>query len=275
MKKYLLVSLSSLIVFCRRHPSEPPLARYKDRYLLRSEALERMSIPAGSDTALLLRAYAVSWLRQQALADTAYRLLPELRTRIEEQVQDYRTKLLIAYLSRMLSERWAQQWKLPDSLLRRHYESQPEAFRAIQPYFQYRWVQQPATAAARVELTRYLTAPDTTWQQWLKERGYSGSIQNTWVARSALDSLQAFFSVPLATLPLRGTAQSLRTVNGQPMLLTFQLTGIILPGQVLPFEIVKEQVKHVVLQDKLHAQLAAFEDSLYQRALASGVGELY
>lgn len=275
MRRYLLAFSGSLLLFCQRKPAEPALARYRDRYLLRSEAVNRLNIPAGSDTALLLRTYAIEWLRQQALADTAYQLLPQLRTQIEEQVQDYRTKLLVAHLSRVLSEEMAGQWDPPDSLLRQHYESQPEAFRALQPYYQYRWVQIPATWQAQVEVSRYLPAPDSVWSSWLQEKGYAGDIVAQWVPRAALDSLQAFFPTPLSTLPLRGTARSTRLQNGQPMILIFQLTGLILPGQVLPFGLVRDRVKALLLQQRLHAWLKAFEDSLYQRTLASGVGELY
>ncbi|MCX8112311.1 MAG: hypothetical protein N3E49_03830 [Bacteroidia bacterium] len=275
MRKFLAVFFGSLLTVCRREPSEPALARYRDRYLLRSEALNRLSIPAGSDTALLLRAYAAEWLRQQALADTAYQLLPKLRSQIEEQVQDYRTKLLIAYLSRMLSEEVMSQWEISDSTLIKTYESQPEVFRTVQPYYQYRWVQIPATWLARVELARYLSMPDSAWQRWLKEKNYPGRIVSQWVPRSALDSLQAFFPTTLSLLPLQGVAQSVRVESGRSYLLVFQLTGLIVPGQILPFELVRDQVKNLLLQQRLHAWLKAFEDSLYQRALASGVGELY
>lgn len=275
MKKYLVAFSSSLLLLCQRKPAEPVLARYRDRYLLRSEALARLNIPEGSDTALLLRTYAAEWLREQALADTAYQMLPDLRSQVEEQVQDYRTKLLIAHLSRVLQEQMASQWYVPDTALRRAYETQAEAFRALQPYYQYRWVQLPATPQARAELNRYLAVSDTAWSAWLREKGYIGDVVSEWVPRSAMDSLQAFFPTSLASLSLRSTAQSTRVQDGKQMLLVFQLTGLILPGQVLPFELVKDRVKTLLLQQKLHAWLTAFEDSLYQRALASGAGELY
>ncbi|MCS7153959.1 MAG: hypothetical protein N2253_02550 [Bacteroidia bacterium] len=275
MKRYLVAFFGSLLLMCQHKPKEPPLARYKDRYLLRSEALARLHIPEGSDTNLLLRTYASEWLRQQALADTAYQLLPHLRSQIEEQVQDYRTKLLIANLSRALSERLLSQWQVPDSAIRRQYESQPEAFRTVQPYYRYRWVELPPTWQARQELNQYLNASDSLWLRWLQEKNYPGTAVTQWVPRSALDSMQTFFSTTLSLLPLRGTAQSTRIQNGQPRLLTFQLTGLILPGQVLPYEIVREQAKNALLQKKLHAWLKAFEDSLYQRSLASGAAELY
>ncbi|MCS6896065.1 MAG: hypothetical protein NZZ60_07995 [Bacteroidia bacterium] len=275
MRKYLLVFSSSLLIFCHRKPDEPILARYGDRYLLRSEAIARLALPQGSDTALILRTYAIEWLRQQALADTAYQLLPQLRPQIEEQVQDYRTKLLMAYLSRALSERVMNQWTLPDSTLRRAYEQHPEAFRAIQPYYQYRWVQLPTSWSSRTELNRYLSASDSVWISWLREKKYPGGVVSQWVPRTALDSFQTFFSTPLSTLRIGSTAQVPRLQEGQPSLLVFQLTGLILPGQVLPLEIVKDQVKNLLLQQKLHAWLTSFEDSVYQRALASGAGELY
>lgn len=275
MKRYSVAFLSSLLLLCQRKPAEPALARYRERYLLRSEALSRLSIPPGSDTALLLRTYAIEWLRQQVLADTAYQMLPQLRTQIEEQVQDYRTKLLVANLFRVLSEQMAGQWEAPDSLLRQQYESQPEAFRALQPYYQYRWVQVPATWQAQLEVNRYLSASDSVWDLWLREKGYVGGIVAQWMPRPALDSLQAFFPTTLSTLPLHGIARSTRLQGGQPVILVFQLTGLILPGQVLPFELVRDRVKTLLLQRKLHAWLKTFEDSLYQRALASGAGELY
>ncbi|MCS7296910.1 MAG: hypothetical protein RMK19_06960 [Bacteroidia bacterium] len=275
MRKYLLVYFVSFLAACGRRPDEPVIARYGDRYLSRNEALARITIPEGSDTTLLLRTYAAEWIRQQALADTAYRLLPELRTRVEAQVQDYRAKLLVAYLSRLLMEKAAAQWSFSDSVLLEKYHAQSAGFRALQPYYRYRWVRLAPTHQARQELSRALGWSDSAWARWLESKNYAGGVVGQWVPRSALDSLQFFFPTSLSTLPLRGTAQTIYTEGKTSTLLVFQLTGLILPGQVLPFEMVREQVRNLLLQEKLHAWLAGFEDSVYKRAIASGVGELY
>lgn len=275
MKKLLVVFSVSGFFACKRAPSEPIVARYKDKYLTRTEALAHMAISPGADTTLLLRSYGAEWIKQQALADTAYRLLPQLRGQIEAQVQDYRTKLLIAYLSRLLAEQAVGQSVLPDSLLWKRYEAQPEAFRALQPYYRFRWVRIPDTWIARREVSQKLYVSDSLWIVWLREKTYSGAAVEKWVPRSGLDSLQAFFAVPLPTLPVQGTAQASRVEGGQVYLLVFQLTGLILPGQVLPFELVKEQVRDVLLQQRVHEWLSAFEDTVYRRALARSDVHLY
>lgn len=275
MKRFLLVSFVSLVIGCKKQPAEPIVAQYKDKYLTRSEALERMVIPAGEDTHVILQAYGREWIRQQALADTAYALLPQLRSRIESQVQDYRTKLLIAYLSRLLSEQIVGKAHLSDSALQAEYTRQPEAFRALQPFYQYRWVKLPDTWINRREIARKLYQPDSVWIAWLQENKYVGEVVREWVPRSRLDSLQAFFATSLVGLSIRGTAQASRVEGGQPYLLVFQLTGLILPGQVLPLELVRNQVQDIVLQQKIHAWLSAFEDTVYQRAVARPDVRLY
>ncbi|MCS6789512.1 MAG: hypothetical protein NZ580_00820 [Bacteroidia bacterium] len=275
MRKFLLGSLSSLLIACQKQPQEPLVARYKDRYLTRSEALTRVVLPAGADTALLLRSYGAEWIRQQALADTAYRLLPELRQQIEAQTQEYRTRLLISYLSRLLMEKATQGFELPDSVLSQQYAKQPEAFRASQPYYHFRWVKLPDTWMTHRELRQYLFASDTAWQNWLQQRKYEGAVVSEWVPRSAMDSLQTFFATSLAALPLRGHTQTYRIEKGGAHLLVFQLTGLILPGQVLPFELVREQVRNVLLHQRVHAWLSAFEDTIYARAVAQPDVVLY
>ncbi|MCX7607160.1 MAG: hypothetical protein N2170_07860 [Bacteroidia bacterium] len=275
MKKYLLVSFVSAFLGCQRTPQEPVIAQYRDRYLTYSEALSRVVIPEGTDTATLLRSYGMEWIKQQALAETAYTLLPQLRAQIESQVQDYRTKLLIAYLSRLLAEKAVSQHLPPDSLLQRQYEAQPEAFRALQPFYRYRWVKLPDTWFARRELSQKLYEADSFWSRWLTERNYTGGVVPTWTPRSGLDSLQMFFSTPLSGLSLRSIAQSSRVEGGQAYLLVFQLTGLILPGQILPFELVREQIIDILLQQQVHDWLSAFEDSVYRRALARPDVRLY
>jgi hypothetical protein len=152
---------------------------------------------------------------------------------------------------------------------------QPEAFRALQPFYQYRWVKLPDTWTNRREVARKLYQPDSVWIAWLQENKYVGEVVREWVPRNRLDSLQAFFSTSLVGLSIRGAAQASRMEGGQPYLLVFQLTGLILPGQVLPLELVHNQVQDVVLQQKIHAWLSAFEDTVYQRAMARPDVRLY
>ncbi|MEN2993234.1 MAG: hypothetical protein ABDH91_06745 [Bacteroidia bacterium] len=275
MKRFLLAFFGSLGLGCKRAPSEPLVARYKDRYLTQAEALSRLAVPAGADTAALLRAYGAEWLRQQALADTAYALLPELRRQVEAQVQEYRTHLLIAYLSRLFAEKVMRQEAPSDSALLRQYEKQPEAFRATAPFYRYRWVKLPDTWLAQRELAQHLRAPDSIWQAWLKEKNYPGQVVSQWQLQAGLDSLQAFFPVVLTALLPGGVAQTRRIEADGPYLLVFQLTGLILPGQTLPFELVRDQLRNLYLQQQLHAWLSAFEDTVYQRALARPDVDLY
>jgi len=276
MKKYWLGFFGSLLIGgCKKAPSEPLVARYQDKYLTRSEALRRLVVPPGADTSLLLRSYAVEWIKQQALADTAYRLLPNLRAQIETQVEEYRTRLLIAHLSRLLTEALRARFVLSDSVLLAQYQAQPEAFRALQAYYQYRWVKLPDSWLARREVFQHLGGPDSLWRRWIQEKGYAGAVVAEWVPRAALDSLQAFFPTPLTGLSVRTTAQASRVEGNQVYLLVFQLTGLILPGQVLPFELVKQQIRDFLLQKHLHEALSAFEDSVYRRAMARPDVALY
>lgn len=269
MRKYWLGFFGSLLVGgCKKTPSELLVARYRDKYLTRSEALRRLAVPPGADTFLLLRSYAMEWIKQQALADTAYRLLPDLRTQIENQVEEYRTRLLIAYLSRLLTEKLQSRFRLSDSILWRQYQAQPEAFRALQAYYQYRWVKLPDSWLARREVVQQLYGPDSLWIKWVQEKGYAGGVSGRWVSRAGLDSLQAFFATSLASLSVRSSTQASRIEGNRTYLLVFQLTGLVLPGQVLPFELVKQQIRDFLLQKHLHEALSAFEDSIHRRALA-------
>ncbi len=274
MKRFWLVYFVSGLIGCKKAPAEPLVAQYKDKYLTRSEALSRIVVPPGADTALLLHRYGAEWIKQQALADTAYILLPQLRNAIEAQVQEYRTKLFITYLSRLLMER-AVSTSPNDSMLRAAYTAQPEAFQALQPYYRYRWAQVPETWTAIRELQQLTYQNDSVWLAWLQKNNYAGEVVSTWVPRSRLDSLQAFFATPLASLTLRGTARATRIEGAQRYLLVFQLTGLILPGQVLPFELVQEQLRTLLIQRQIHAWLSAFEDSLYRQALARPDVHLY
>lgn len=274
MRRFGLVCFVSGLVGCKKAPTEPIVAQYKDKYLTRSEALSRLVIPAGADTALLLHRYGAEWIKQQALADTAYVLLPQLRSAIEAQVQEYRTKLFITYLSRLLMEQ-AVQAVPDDSTLQAAYAAQPQAFQALQPYYRYRWTKVPETWNTLRELQQLVYQSDSVWIAWLQKNSYTGEVVTQWVPRSRLDSLQAFFTTPLAGLTLRATARATRIEGAQRYILLFQLTGLILPGQVLPFELVQEQLRTILIQRQIHAWLSAFEDSLYQRALARPDVHLY
>lgn len=266
MKKFLVGSFVSLILGgCKASKSDNILAQYGDRYLTREEAMGRVALSVGVDTLRVLRAYAMQWIRQQALAETAYKMLPALSPHIEAQAQDYRDKLLIAHLSRLLIEK-APRVEVPDSLVKATYERQPEAFRALQAYFRWRWVQLPATWLMQWELRQKLAVPDSVWLAWLKAKGLKGGVAPSW--QPDADSLQPYFAVRLTDLPVQGIAQTQRTEEGRPYLLVFQLTGKILPGQILPYELVYDQIRNILLQQNADRILAAFEEEVYKKASA-------
>ncbi len=273
MRRFLASFSVSLAIWgCKTSKPDNILAQYGERYLTREEAMARVALPAEGDTLGLLRAYAMQWIRQQALAETAYKMLPSLSPQIEAQVQDYRDKLLIAHLSRLLIEK-APRVEVPDPLLEAVYQRQPEAFRALHAYFRWRWVQIPATWQMQWELRQKLTAPDSVWLAWLKGQGLRGAVEMNW--QPDIDSLQPYFSVRLVDLPVQGTAQVQRTEEGRSYLLVFQLTGKILPGQIFPYTMVREQIRNIILQQNADRILAAFEEDVYKRASARADVRVY
>jgi hypothetical protein len=266
MIKYLVgFSVSVWLLGCRSAVEKPLAARYKDKYLTREEVLQRMVVPSGADTMALIRAYAMGWVRQQALAETAYALLPALRAQIEAQVQDYRNKLLILYLSRLLLEEGSY-GEVSDSAMQALYQVQAQAFRAIEPLYRWRWVQVPATWAAQREVRQNLALSDSAWMRWIEEKKYKGGTQTSWTPR--LDSLQPYFPVRLSELPVQGTAQVQRIEKDQPYWLVFQLTGKILAGQVLPYDLAKEHLRRILIQQASEARLDSFQEAVYKKALA-------
>ncbi len=266
MKKYLIGSFVSIwILGCRPSMEKPLAARYKDRYLTQEEALQRVVVPEGTDTMAVIRAYAISWIRQQALAETAYALLPALRPQIEAQVQDYRNKLLILYLSRLLLEE-GDYAEVSDSVMQAFYQAQAQAFRAMEPLYKWRWVQVPATWAAQLEVRQNLALSDSAWLKWIAQRQYQGGVQTTWTPR--LDSLQPYFPVRLSELPLQGTAQVQRLEKNQPHWLVFQLTGKILTGQILPYELAREAIRRILIQQASEARIDSFQEVIYKKALS-------
>ncbi len=267
MKRFLAAfSVSVWILSCRASVEKPLAARYKDKYLTREEALQRVVVPERGDTMAAIRAYAMQWVRQQALAETAYALLPALRPQIEAQVQDYRDKLLILYLSRLLLEE-SSYGEVSDSAMRAFYQAQAQAFRAAEPLYRWRWVQVPATWAAQWEVRQNLSLSDSAWLKWIAQKQYRGGAQSTWTPR--LDSLQPYFPVRLTDLPVQGTAQVQRIEGNQPHWLIFQLTGKILAGQILPYDLARDQIRRILIQQASEARIDSFQQAVYQKVLSN------
>ncbi len=224
-----------------------------------------MVVPEGHDTMTIIRAYAMQWIRQQALAETAYALLPALRPQIEAQVQDYRDKLLVLYLYRLLLEE-SSYGEVSDSAMQAFYQAQAQAFRAAEPLYRWRWVQVPATWAAQWEVRQNLSLSDSAWLKWITEKSYRGGVQSAWTPR--LDSLQPYFPVRLSDLPIQGIAQVQRIEGNQPYWLIFQLTGKILAGQILPYDLAREPIRRILIQQASEARIDSFQQAVYQKVLS-------
>ncbi len=266
MRSWLVSSFVSVwLVSCRPSIDKLLAAQYKDQMLTQEEALQRLAVPAGADTLAMIRKYAMEWIREQALAETAYVLLPALRPQIEAQTRAYQNKLLILYLSRLLLEEGPYK-EVPDSVIQRFYQAQAQAFRALEALYKWRWVQVPATWTAQMEARQRAAVSDSVWLAWLREKQYRGGVQNQW--STAVDSLQPFFPVRLSDLPVQGTAQVQRVEGGQTYWLIFQLTGKILAGQILPYELAKNPIRRILVQQEAEARIDSFREAVYKQALS-------
>jgi hypothetical protein len=59
-----------------------------------------------------------------------------------------------------------------------------------------------------------------------------------------------------------------RIEKDQPYWLVFQLTGKILAGQVLPYDLAKEHLRRILIQQASEARLDSFQEAVYKKALA-------
>ncbi|MCS7074833.1 MAG: hypothetical protein NZ108_10240, partial [Bacteroidia bacterium] len=97
---YYFICLLSFVHFSCTTTSENRLvAQYKDKKLFLEELknyLPSESLP--EDSVRFAKFYIEQWIKEQALTDSANQLIPDLETKINVKINDYKRKLIIQEL---------------------------------------------------------------------------------------------------------------------------------------------------------------------------------
>jgi hypothetical protein len=59
-----------------------------------------------------------------------------------------------------------------------------------------------------------------------------------------------------------------RVEGTQTYFLIFQLTGKILAGQILPYDLARDHIRRILIQQASEARLDSFQEAVYKHALS-------
>ncbi len=257
---------------------DPPVARAFGNTLHWSDLRQVVPVEATpEDSAVMARSYVDNWLREQVLLANAERNLPDVRMDVESRIDDYRNSLIIYAYEQALVEQKLDT-AVSHAQLEAYFQQNRKEFALRDDILRARWFTVRAQDARQMRLVeRWFTnaAPADLHELelWLARNGVAiNDPGDTWMNITQLAS-----QVPVRTPEARDQlSRKGRVVLPDSAGTCFVEVLELRPtGEEPPLQLVQNDIRTILLNQRKVKLLADMRDDLYRQALANGEVEIH
>lgn len=221
------------------------------------------------DSAALAQDIINNWLRKQVMVHHAELNLTGQELDFEDRLRDYRNSLVIyAFENAMVREKLDT--IVRDAEIERYYQEHPQDFALKQDILRASWFRVPEEDRSTLrKLERWFRSGNADDQHelevWLAERGVPiADDGRTWMTHAALAR-----DVPVGELTMDGPGRwVLQDSSGSWFLQVIDLRPV---DTASPLELVTQDIRAIVLNQRKLALLARMREDLYAEAWKAGV----
>ncbi len=253
----------------------PIVVAFKDEVLRQGELASR--VPEGlseKDSIFYAEFYIEQWIHEQAVADAALSKITDLEQKIEHKVRDYRRKLIVhEYTNYLVANKLDT--NVDEQELREFYGREKENFPSKEDLYNYFFIVSP------VEESRSI-------REWLKsEDAWAADSARNWAALPGnadivkLDSQYADASTLnemgkgyFGDLKKSKIGQLIRwtgVIHGMRKRYYFRLIDVILPGEPMPYGLIKDELRTILLNERKFDIIRREEDRIVNEAKAKKI----
>lgn len=262
---------------CRSLYSEDRcVASVGEQRLMFSELQDVAGELRGEDSLRAVSNYVDGWIRQQVKTLEAQRVLADQLDDIDKMVEQYRASLLANRLDKIFLE-GRMDTLLTDSIVRAYFDSHRSEFVMDRIVLKGRIVRLPDNYRQSVKLFNLMGSKSAEKQQdfldLCEKNNFELHTFDTWVE----------FSEFLSYLPIRRdknyeyilSGDEIRQMSDADSKYFIQIDEVLRKGDRAPFERVEDVVRRLLFGRIRGEQIGAYNDSLYERAVAEGVVKRY
>lgn len=277
MKKQSILILSLLLALvvssCRLlNEKDREVVRVGEKRLMRSQVEAVADQFSGEDSLLVAESYVDQWIRCEVKLQEAAKVCADEMEEIDRMVEEYRRSLLIgrmeqSYLKGRLDT------LITDSIVRAYFDSHRDEFVMDRTIVKGRIVRLPDSYRQSVKLFKLMGSSSSDSQKdfldLCEKNNFELNTFENWVD----------FSEFLSYLPVRRDKNydyMLPKRNIQEMAdaenkYFIEIDAVLKKGEQAPFERVEDKVRRLLYSRQRGEILTAYNDSIYNAALQSGV----
>ena len=276
-KSYIFIFINILLFLssCVRNGQQDLIASVNDKKLFLSEVLSEMS-DFDIDSSFFVRQYMNQWIKKELLIYHAKINLTSEIQDYEEQVEDYRSSLLIHdYQQQLINQHFDT--AVSEESIKDYYDQYKQQFKLVKNIFQGRYIMIDKKAPRLSFLSRYYTSNNEDvvldledyCQQFAKEYYF-------------LDSTWNFFSFINNKIPSKIIKEERFLRNNKHIYFEDEeyryylyIKNYKIKGSVSPLSMQKEKIRNVLLNKNKVAYLKEFENELYHNGLDLKMIKIY
>lgn len=245
--------------------SDKALARVYNNYL-KSSDLEGMVAPGTSaeDSALIANAYVDRWTREQAMLHQAEKNIPK-NLNIDELVRDYRASLVRYHYDKLIVDLELDS-VITQAELISNYEAQQESFVLTENYYRYHIVIIDQADPNFDKVQEWWSNPDdqNQWQaltQYCNENKLFFALgEAEWMSEGDLKEL-----LPQEVIVSKLVVGKSRVIKSDEKQYFIRVLDKVYQGKLSPLELVKDQVKKIILHKRKIALVESKTEEIYKR----------
>ena len=253
------------------------VAKVGDRYLYFSEMSD--IFPKGctkDDSIALAKLYIDNWIKTRLLLKRAELNLSKEQLNINEEIETYRTSLLIYKY-----ENWLLQEKLDTvvhiSEIQRYYDSNTANFPAEEYAVKAVYLKLPANAPALWNVRRWLSSDSEKDVQDLTDYCRTNAVQfeffdDEWVRWAIIEN-----ELPQTETATRQLTQNNNLIEQRDEAFVYyvRIREKRAPGDTAPLIFVKDRVKNIIINKRKLKYISELEQNIYNEALTKNQFEIF
>lgn len=283
MKKFgILIGIASLLLmvgcdYLQKSSKEVVVAECYGKYLYESDL--RGIVPEGAsitDSIQRASTFIDSWIRRQVLIHQAENNLDKEALDLDKQLEEYRNSLVIyAYESQLINQK-LDTLVSEDEILD-YYEQNKEDFQLRNTMVRAAYIIIDENSEHKAELKKLLSDPDTLMLQNIENQAanYGGkSFVNVdqWMRLDELTNI-----IPIEIFNAESFLKKNKFVSFDMNEYTYMVRFVehLLEESTSPLEMVRDNIKSVILAQRKQTMIKKMQESLYEKAKKERAFEVY
>jgi hypothetical protein len=280
MSRFVFISLLMVFVACQNKNLDrvnTPVATVYDKNLYNSDILN--IVPKGlssSDSANIVKDHIDKWVRKQLLIHQAEQYLSQDEKNVEPQIEDYRSSLLIfKYEQNFIKQKLDT--LVNEQEIEDYYSNHSSNFILNSPLIKGLYIQLPVNAPDIAKIRKIYRSDKSEDIRELERYCYTNASKYEYFDENWIYFNRIFNYLPETYMKPENFLQNRKYFESRDSAYCYlvKISDFKLAGTVAPLELIKEDIKSILINKKKIQLVHSLESDIYNDAANHGYFKIY